>query len=114
MSTANLMDFENGFKAVINYDPEIEMLRGEFVGLSGGADFYASNIEDLKTEGIISLRVFIQACEEENIRVKKSYSGRFNLRIRPLLHEKIAELASSQGVSINKVVEDALDLVSEG
>ena len=31
----------NGYQAVINYDPEIQMFRGEFLGLNGGADFYA-------------------------------------------------------------------------
>ena len=34
----NMMEI-NGFNAVIKYDPEIEMFRGEFVGLNGGADF---------------------------------------------------------------------------
>jgi len=48
----------NGYQATISYDPEIEMFRGEFVGLNGGADFYASNLTGLKREGKISLKVF--------------------------------------------------------
>ncbi|RLB70318.1 MAG: toxin-antitoxin system HicB family antitoxin, partial [Deltaproteobacteria bacterium] len=43
----NLMQI-NGVNAVITYDPEIEMFRGEFVELNGGADFYAKDIESLK------------------------------------------------------------------
>jgi len=35
----------NACKAVINYDPEIAMFRGEFVNLNGGADFYALDIQ---------------------------------------------------------------------
>ena len=35
----------NGHRAVIQYDPEIELFRGEFIGLNGGADFYAADIE---------------------------------------------------------------------
>ena len=27
------MNFEHGYKAVIAYDPEIDLFRGEFVGL---------------------------------------------------------------------------------
>ena len=49
------MTFEDGYKAVIAYDPEIEMFRGEFVGLNGAADFYAADLEGLKREGKISL-----------------------------------------------------------
>ena len=29
----------DGYDAVIQYDPDIKMFRGEFVGLNGGADF---------------------------------------------------------------------------
>jgi len=29
----------NDYDAVIMYDPEIQMFRGEFIGLNGGADF---------------------------------------------------------------------------
>ena len=35
----------DGHSAVIKYDPEIEMFRGEFAGLNGGEDFYAKDIE---------------------------------------------------------------------
>ena len=31
----------DGHTAVIQHDPEIDMLRGEFIGLKGGPDFYA-------------------------------------------------------------------------
>jgi hypothetical protein len=34
----------NGYNAVVAYDEEIDMFRGEFIGLNGGADFYASDI----------------------------------------------------------------------
>ena len=30
----------NGYQAVIAFDPDIQMFRGEFVSLNGGADFY--------------------------------------------------------------------------
>ena len=42
----NIMNI-NGYDAVINYDPEIEMFRGEFINLNGGADFYAADIKGL-------------------------------------------------------------------
>ena len=36
----NTMQIE-GYRAIIQYDPEIEMFRGEIIDLNGGADFYA-------------------------------------------------------------------------
>ncbi|MFT4928234.1 MAG: putative HicB family RNase H-like nuclease [Phenylobacterium sp.] len=60
----NLMEFD-GYKAVINYDPEIEMFRGEFINLNGGADFYATDIEGLHKEGKTSLKVFLDMCKKD-------------------------------------------------
>ena len=107
----NLMDID-GYKATIKYDPEIEMFRGEFIGLNGGADFYASNIADLKKEGSISLKVFLKACEERKIDPRKEYSGKFNVRVPTKLHADIATKASAEGKSLNQWVVDALDNAS--
>ena len=43
---------------VIAFDPEIELFRGEFIGLNGGADFYASDVAGLQRERAILLAVF--------------------------------------------------------
>ncbi len=106
--TQNIMTFNDGYKAVINYDPEIELFRGYFINLNGDADFYASNIADLKKEGELSLKVFLDMCAEDGVKPKKHYSGKFNLRLDPELHERVAMEAEAKGVSINKVVEQTL------
>jgi predicted HicB family RNase H-like nuclease len=54
----NVMEI-NGVKAVIAFDPDINMFRGEFVGLNGGADFYSADIDGLRGEGETSLKVFL-------------------------------------------------------
>ncbi len=60
----------NGYRAVVQYDPEIEMFRGEFIGLNGGADFYATDIEGVHREGEISLKVFFEMCREDGVEPK--------------------------------------------
>ena len=56
-----------GHRAVVSYDEDTDILRGEFVGLNGGADFYASNIAALKKEGTKSLRIFLDTCKEQEM-----------------------------------------------
>ena len=63
----------NGYQAVIAFDPDIQMFRGEFVGLNGGADFYADDVAGLKREGETSLRVFLEACERRGIKPRKHF-----------------------------------------
>jgi predicted HicB family RNase H-like nuclease len=98
----------NGYQAVIQYDPEIEMFRGEFVGLNGGADFYGKNIDTLRKEGETSLKVFLEMCEEDGVAPGKKFSGKFNLRVSPELHSDIALRAAAEGKSLNQWVADVL------
>jgi len=99
----------DGYRAIIAYDPDIEMFRGEFVGLNGGADFYAKDIDTLKKEGTISLKVFLHACQERGIAPKKEYSGKFNVRVPSRLHADIVGAAAAHGKSLNQWVADTLD-----
>ena len=55
----------DGYRAVIQYDPDLKMFRGEFLGLNGGADFYASDVAGLKREAAKSLEVFLEMCRED-------------------------------------------------
>lgn len=97
-----------GYRAVIQFDPDIEMFRGEFAGLNGGADFYARDIAGLRSEGAASLEVFLEMCEEDGVEPRKKFSGKFNVRITPELHEAIAAAAAADGKSLNQWVRDEL------
>lgn len=82
------MTLEGGYEAVIAYDPEMEMFRGECVGLNGAADFYAADLEGLKREGKTSLEVFLDICAEKGIAPKKQV-GRFALRLDPETYQSV-------------------------
>lgn len=103
----NIMEV-NGYKAKIEYDPEGDEFRGEILGLNGSADFYGKNPEELRTEFKNSLAVFLQVCEEKGINPSKNYSGKFNLRIPPLLHYEVASRATAEDKSINQWVSEVL------
>ena len=102
----------DGQKAVIEYDPDIEMFRGEFLNLSGGADFYATDIEGLKKEGHLSLKVYLDMCKEKGIQPYKTYSGRFNVRMPPDLHASAVCKAAAKGQSLNDLIIDAVTAYS--
>lgn len=103
----NIMEI-NGYRAIIQFDPEIEMFRGEFVGVQGGADFYATDIDNLKREGATSLRVYFDMCREDGIEPTRPFSGKLNLRLSPGLHADIAAAAAAEGKSLNQWINDEL------
>jgi len=108
----NIMTVE-GHKAKIEYDPEIDMFRGEILGLNGGADFYGKTPDELRKEFKISLKVFFEVCKEKGIEPYKDYSGKFNLRIPPNLHAEIAARAAAEGKSLNQWVAETLDQITQ-
>jgi predicted HicB family RNase H-like nuclease len=98
----------DGYHAKIEYDEELDLFRGEILGLSGGADFYGKNPKELRAEFRKSLHVFLEVCKEKGIEPRRHFSGKFNLRIPPELHEQLAIEAQVQGKSINALAQEAL------
>ena len=98
----------DGYDAKIEYDADLDLFRGEILGVSGGADFYGKNPKELRSEFKKSLQVFLEVCHEKGIEPRRNYSGKFNLRIPPDLHERLAIVAQAEGKSINAVAQEAL------
>lgn len=99
----------DGYRAVIQYDPDIEMFRGEFTGLNGGADFYADSVAKLRDEGKTSLRIFLDECQQRGIKPTKTYSGKFQVRLPEDLHKDAADAATAKGQSLNQFVATAIE-----
>jgi len=97
----NMLEID-GEKAVVAYDPELQMLRGEFTSLNGGADFYAQSVPELIEEGRQSLRIFLQMCAEKGVAPRRAFSGKFNVRLHPRDHEAAATAAAAAGKSMNE------------
>jgi len=103
----NLMTID-GYQAKIEYDEDLDLFRGEILGLNGGADFYGKNPKALRTEFKKSLDVFLEVCREKGVEPRRNFSGKFNLRISPELHERLAIVAQAEGRSINSLAQEAL------
>jgi predicted HicB family RNase H-like nuclease len=91
------------------YDSELDLFRGKILGLSGGADSYGKNPKKLRAEFKRSPQVFLEVCLERSIEPKRHFPGKFNLRISPDLHERLAIAAQAQGKSINAFNQNALE-----
>lgn len=103
----NLMTMD-GYQAKIEYDEDLDLFRGDILGLNGGADFYGKNPQELRIEFKKSLETFLEVCLEKGIEPRRNFSGKFNLRISPELHERLAIAAQAEGKSINSLAQEAL------
>jgi predicted HicB family RNase H-like nuclease len=108
----NILDID-GHKAVVSFDPDLGLLRGEFLGLSGGADFYASDVEGLTKEGKKSLEVYLDICAEKGIEPHRRFSGRFNVRLEPDIHAAAVVAAAAEDKSLNEWVAEKIKEASQ-
>jgi predicted HicB family RNase H-like nuclease len=103
----NILDID-GQKTVVSFDPDIGLLRGEFLGLSGGAGFYASDVEGLVKEGKISLKVYLEMCAEKGVEPYRQFSGRFNVRLEPEVHAAAVVAAAAEDKSLNQWIAEKI------
>lgn len=76
--------------------------------MNGRSDFYGKNPKAIRAEFKKSWQVFLEVCREKGIEPRRSCSGKFNLRISPALHERLAIVAQAEGKSIKAIAQEAL------
>jgi predicted HicB family RNase H-like nuclease len=96
------------FVGVVGYSAEDEVFHGKIDGIDGLVTFEAENSKDLKKAFQGAVDDYIVFCNEKGINPYKSFTGTFNVRIKPELHKKAYQRALLRGVSLNQVVSDAL------
>jgi len=104
----------NGYRAVIHFDPDIEMFRGEFVDLGGGEDFLADDVAGLRRQGERSLRAFLDECKAQGVRPRKRFSGKFMLRVPPAAHAAAVTAAAACGESLNQWIAGVIERAARG
>ncbi|MCF8107285.1 MAG: type II toxin-antitoxin system HicB family antitoxin [Desulfohalobiaceae bacterium] len=97
-----------GYQALISDEPDNGFFRGEFLGLKGGAEFYAPDLEKIRQEGEASLRVFLKMCSEDEVDPNLEFSGKIELSVSPDLHERLAFLAEVSGKSLQEWIREVL------
>ena len=97
-----------GYHGVFEYDPEADIFHGEVVNLSDVITFQGRSIDELKHALEDSVEDYLEFCAAKGQKPEKPYSGRFNVRLAPELHQRIAVEAAASGKSLNGWVAEAL------
>ena len=97
-----------GYFGAFEYDPEADIFNGEVVNLSDVITFQGRSIDELKQALEDSVEDYLEFCAEKGKTPEKPYSGRFNVRLEPELHQRIALKAAAAGKSLNGWVAEKL------
>ncbi len=97
-----------GYIGNVEYDDEHRIFSGSVINTRTVITFQGSSVEELENEFRASVDDYIAWCEEDGIEPEKPYSGRFNVRFSPELHQKVAIGAKMLGISLNSFVEKSV------
>jgi predicted HicB family RNase H-like nuclease len=107
MSPKNTLPYK-GYLGEFWYDPEIDMFDGEVVGTRDMVTFRGRSVDELRQALHESVDQYLDFCAEVGKEPDKPYSGRFNVRLSPEVHQGIALAAKRDGLSLNAWVAETL------
>lgn len=90
-----------GYQGRFEYDPDADIFHGEVLHLNDAVTFQGRSIDELKQALEDSIEDYLLLCKKLGKEPERLFSGRFNIRISPELHQKIARKAAESGVSLN-------------
>lgn len=98
-----------GYLGDVIFDSEAHIFHGEIINTRDVITFQGKSVDELEKAFKDSVDDYLDWCKEDGIEPEKPYSGRFNLRLSPVLHREIAITARKMKISINKFVEKAVE-----
>lgn len=107
MKNGDLLKYK-GYSAKPEYSAEDRIFYGKVLGISDLIDFQSENAKTLEDEFRKAVDDYLELCAEIGKKPEKEYNGLFNVRISPELHREASVLAQAEGVTLNKVVEQAI------
>ncbi len=104
---------DKGYYGVVEYDDEAKRFHGEVVNTRTVITFQGTTVEELKGAFRESVDDYLDFCEERGEEPDKPFSGKFLVRIDPVLHRRLYELSASEGESLNSWIASKLELTSQ-
>ena len=96
------------YLARVSYDPEIDRFFGEVINTADVITFYGASVDELRREMAASVEAHLEACRAAGVTPGRPYSGRFQLRLDPAEHARVAAAAAAAGKSMNAWIAEAL------
>ena len=79
------------------------------MGIRELLSYEGTTAQELVTDFHEVVDEYLELCAAQGIQPEKAYKGSFNVRISPELHKKAMVYAVANQVSLNSVVEEALE-----
>lgn len=102
-----------GYTSHVQYSNEDKILYGEIEGIADLVNFECENAADAERAFREAVDDYLAYCAAHEKCPDKPYKGSFNVRISPELHRELDCMARGEGISMNQMVEKALETYVE-
>ena len=106
----NIMEYK-GYYTKIEFDSDSKVLYGRIEGINDLVNFESNSLREVECEFHKAVDDYLEFCEEVGKNPDKTYKGTFNIRISPELHRMAAMEAYKENITLNKLVEKAIQKV---
>ena len=103
-----MMEYK-GFIGKVEYDSDAKIFAGTVINTRTVITFQGESVKELETAFKDSVEDYLAWCKEDGVEPEKPYSGKFNVRFDPAVHQRAAIAAKKQGISLNRFVEKSVE-----
>lgn len=105
----NTMMYKN-YIGTVNFSEEDRVFYGKVIGITDSISFEGDTVESLIDDFHDAVDEYLDFCAENGKDPQQQYKGTFNVRITADLHRKASLGASARNISLNRYVEEAIEM----
>ena len=103
MKNDKVLKYKN-YIGSVEYDLTDKFLFGKILFIDDLVTYEGNTIEDLEKAFHDMVDDYLETCKEIGKEPQKGYSGNFNIRTTPEIHQTLVEIAKMENVSLNKLL----------
>jgi predicted HicB family RNase H-like nuclease len=97
-----------GFIGSVHFSTDDRVFFGKIEGINDLVTFEGTTVDELENAFKSMVEEHINDCKAEGKSAEKSYKGSINVRISPDLHRQSTQIASVEGITLNQLVQRAI------
>jgi len=104
----NILTYK-GYSTRVEYSAADCVLHGKIEGIADLVNFESETVEGVEIAFHEAVDDYLAFCKDIGQEPDKEYKGSFNVRVDPKLHRELDRAAYNEGISMNQLIETALE-----
>src|SRR5574337_1204187 len=98
-----------GFIGAVHFSAEDKVFHGKIEGIDNLVTFEGKSVDELIKAFHGEVDDYVELCKKQGKEPLRSYKGSFNVRVSPDIHRRAIETATKKGLSLNQLVQKAIE-----